>query len=140
MNLWLSYCSYLKWIFYFFQPNFKDYPVYLIKFKQCLSKAMHLIKTYTVNTLQNLTSQLMKRVRWISKWYLELYRNVCCNTIEFSSLFLKFFGGWEVSTVLGENRSVLYHSVCVGWPSCSWIWQRPSDPKDLKTVIIKKSC
>ncbi|NXC71087.1 COG3 protein, partial [Anhinga anhinga] len=42
-------------------PNFKDYPVYLIKFKQCLSKAMHLIKTYTVNTLQNLTSQLMKR-------------------------------------------------------------------------------
>uniref|UniRef100_A0A663MCL7 Conserved oligomeric Golgi complex subunit 3 n=1 Tax=Athene cunicularia TaxID=194338 RepID=A0A663MCL7_ATHCN len=42
-------------------PNFKDYPVYLVKFKQCLSKAMHLIKTYTVNTLQNLTSQLMKR-------------------------------------------------------------------------------
>ncbi|KAI6078451.1 Component of oligomeric Golgi complex 3 [Aix galericulata] len=42
-------------------PNFKDYPVYLTKFKQCLSKAMHLIKTYTVNTLQNLTSQLMKR-------------------------------------------------------------------------------
>ncbi|KAJ7401772.1 component of oligomeric golgi complex 3 [Pitangus sulphuratus] len=42
-------------------PNFKDYPVYLNKFKQCLSKAMHLIKTYTVNTLQNLTSQLMKR-------------------------------------------------------------------------------
>ncbi|KAM6144887.1 conserved oligomeric Golgi complex subunit 3 isoform 3-T3 [Phoenicopterus ruber ruber] len=42
-------------------PNFKDYPVYLIKFKQCLSKAMHLIKTYTVNTLQNLTTQLMKR-------------------------------------------------------------------------------
>ncbi|KAF2975212.1 hypothetical protein EK904_003220 [Melospiza melodia maxima] len=42
-------------------PNFKDYPVYLTKFKQCLSKAMHLIKTYTVNTLQNLTTQLMKR-------------------------------------------------------------------------------
>ncbi|POI20405.1 hypothetical protein CIB84_015848, partial [Bambusicola thoracicus] len=42
-------------------PNFKDYPVYLTKFKQCLLKAMHLIKTYTVNTLQNLTSQLMKR-------------------------------------------------------------------------------
>uniref|UniRef100_A0A8D0L9W8 Conserved oligomeric Golgi complex subunit 3 n=1 Tax=Sphenodon punctatus TaxID=8508 RepID=A0A8D0L9W8_SPHPU len=42
-------------------PNFKDYPVYLIKFKQCLSKAMHLMKTYTVNTLQNLTTQLIKR-------------------------------------------------------------------------------
>uniref|UniRef100_A0A7N4P2M8 Conserved oligomeric Golgi complex subunit 3 n=1 Tax=Sarcophilus harrisii TaxID=9305 RepID=A0A7N4P2M8_SARHA len=42
-------------------PNFKDYPVYLLKFKQCLSKAMHLMKTYTVNTLQNLTSQLIKR-------------------------------------------------------------------------------
>ncbi|XP_075708379.1 conserved oligomeric Golgi complex subunit 3 isoform X3 [Rhinoderma darwinii] len=42
-------------------PNYKDYPVYLAKFKQCLSKAMHLMKTYTVNTLQNLTSQLMRR-------------------------------------------------------------------------------
>ncbi|KAG5833484.1 hypothetical protein ANANG_G00276420 [Anguilla anguilla] len=42
-------------------PNFKDYPVYLAKFKQCLSKAMHLMKTYTVNTLYNLTSQLNKR-------------------------------------------------------------------------------
>ncbi|KAJ8253497.1 hypothetical protein GJAV_G00213790 [Gymnothorax javanicus] len=42
-------------------PNFKDYPVYLAKFKQCLSKAMHLMKTYTVNTLYNLTSQLTKR-------------------------------------------------------------------------------
>ncbi|KAJ8378332.1 hypothetical protein AAFF_G00243520, partial [Aldrovandia affinis] len=42
-------------------PNFKDYPVYLAKFKQCLSKAMHLMKMHTVNTLQNLTSQLTKR-------------------------------------------------------------------------------
>ncbi|XP_073436380.1 conserved oligomeric Golgi complex subunit 3 isoform X2 [Dendrobates tinctorius] len=42
-------------------PNYKDYPVYLAKFKQCLSKAMHLMKIYTVNTLQNLTNQLMKR-------------------------------------------------------------------------------
>ncbi|XP_073710841.1 conserved oligomeric Golgi complex subunit 3 isoform X2 [Misgurnus anguillicaudatus] len=42
-------------------PSFKDYPVYLTKFKQCLSKAMHLIKIHTVNTLQNLTSQLTKR-------------------------------------------------------------------------------
>ncbi|KAG9349308.1 hypothetical protein JZ751_027751 [Albula glossodonta] len=42
-------------------PNFKDYPVYLAKFKQCLSKAMHLMKTHTVNTLQNLTNQLTKR-------------------------------------------------------------------------------
>ncbi|KAJ8349914.1 hypothetical protein SKAU_G00250440 [Synaphobranchus kaupii] len=42
-------------------PNFKDYPVYLAKFKQCLSKAMHLMKTHTVNTLYNLTSQLTKR-------------------------------------------------------------------------------
>ncbi|XP_056411390.1 conserved oligomeric Golgi complex subunit 3 isoform X2 [Hyla sarda] len=42
-------------------PNYKDYPVYLAKFKQCLSKAMHLMKTYTVNTLQNLTNQLLKR-------------------------------------------------------------------------------
>ncbi|XP_040281372.1 conserved oligomeric Golgi complex subunit 3 isoform X1 [Bufo bufo] len=44
-------------------PNYKDYPVYMAKVKQCLSKAMHLMKTYTVNTLQNLTNQLMKRVR-----------------------------------------------------------------------------
>lgn len=42
-------------------PNFKDYPVFLTKFKQCLSRAMHLMKTYTVNTLHNLTSQLIKR-------------------------------------------------------------------------------
>ncbi|XP_044140004.1 conserved oligomeric Golgi complex subunit 3 isoform X2 [Bufo gargarizans] len=42
-------------------PNYKDYPVYMAKVKQCLSKAMHLMKTYTVNTLQNLTNQLMKR-------------------------------------------------------------------------------
>ncbi|KAJ7324468.1 hypothetical protein JRQ81_017488 [Phrynocephalus forsythii] len=42
-------------------PSFRDYPVYLSKFKQCLSKAMHLMKTYTVNTLQNLTNQLIKR-------------------------------------------------------------------------------
>ncbi|XP_053311480.1 conserved oligomeric Golgi complex subunit 3 [Spea bombifrons] len=42
-------------------PSYKDYPVYLTKFKQCLSKAMLLMKTYTVNTLQNLTNQLLKR-------------------------------------------------------------------------------
>ncbi|GCB79996.1 hypothetical protein scyTo_0016077 [Scyliorhinus torazame] len=42
-------------------PGFRDYPVYLAKFKQCLSKAMHLMKTYTVNTLQNLSTQLNKR-------------------------------------------------------------------------------
>ncbi|XP_038658615.1 conserved oligomeric Golgi complex subunit 3 [Scyliorhinus canicula] len=42
-------------------PGFRDYPIYLAKFKQCLSKAMHLMKTYTVNTLQNLSTQLTKR-------------------------------------------------------------------------------
>uniref|UniRef100_A0A3P9HTV1 Conserved oligomeric Golgi complex subunit 3 n=1 Tax=Oryzias latipes TaxID=8090 RepID=A0A3P9HTV1_ORYLA len=42
-------------------PSFKDYPVYLAKFKQCLSKAMHLMKVYIVNTMQSLTSQLTKR-------------------------------------------------------------------------------
>ncbi|KAL8186710.1 UNVERIFIED_CONTAM: Golgi transport complex subunit 3 [Gekko kuhli] len=42
-------------------PNFRDYPVYSTKFKQCLSKAMHLMKMYTVNTLQNLTNQMIKR-------------------------------------------------------------------------------
>ncbi|XP_051870178.1 conserved oligomeric Golgi complex subunit 3 [Pristis pectinata] len=42
-------------------PSFRDYPVYLAKFKHCLSKAMHLMKTYTVNTLQNLSTQLTKR-------------------------------------------------------------------------------
>lgn len=42
-------------------PNFKDYPVYQTKFKQCLSKAMHVMKSHTVNTLQNLTAQLTKR-------------------------------------------------------------------------------
>ncbi|XP_030642853.1 conserved oligomeric Golgi complex subunit 3 isoform X1 [Chanos chanos] len=42
-------------------PNFKDYPVYLAKFKHCLSRAMHLMKTHIVNTLQNLSSQLTKR-------------------------------------------------------------------------------
>ncbi|OCT95579.1 conserved oligomeric Golgi complex subunit 3 isoform X2 [Xenopus laevis] len=42
-------------------PNYKDYPVYMAKFKQCLYKAMHLMKNYTVNTLQNLTNQLIKR-------------------------------------------------------------------------------
>lgn len=45
------------------QPNFKDYPVYLAKFKQCLSKAMHFMKIHIVNAMQNLTSQLTKRVR-----------------------------------------------------------------------------
>lgn len=47
------------------QPNFKDYPVYLAKFKQCLSKAMHFMKIHIVNTMQNLTSQLTKRVRFL---------------------------------------------------------------------------
>uniref|UniRef100_A0A8C2JQB8 Conserved oligomeric Golgi complex subunit 3 n=1 Tax=Cyprinus carpio TaxID=7962 RepID=A0A8C2JQB8_CYPCA len=42
-------------------PSFKDYPVYLTKFKQCLSRAMLLIKSHTVSTLQNLTAQLTKR-------------------------------------------------------------------------------
>ncbi|XP_042313287.1 conserved oligomeric Golgi complex subunit 3 isoform X2 [Sceloporus undulatus] len=42
-------------------PDFRDYPVYLAKFKHCLSKAVHLMKTYTVHTLQNLTNQLIKR-------------------------------------------------------------------------------
>ena len=54
----------------------------------------------------------------------------------FFSFFFLFFWVWEVSAVLCENRSVLYHSVCVDYPSFRWIWQRPSDPKDLKTVII----
>uniref|UniRef100_A0A8C8HSY1 Conserved oligomeric Golgi complex subunit 3 n=1 Tax=Oncorhynchus tshawytscha TaxID=74940 RepID=A0A8C8HSY1_ONCTS len=40
--------------------NFKDHPVYLTKFQQCLSKAFHM-KTHTGNTMQNLTSQLTKR-------------------------------------------------------------------------------
>uniref|UniRef100_A0A8C2ZWC6 Conserved oligomeric Golgi complex subunit 3 n=1 Tax=Cyclopterus lumpus TaxID=8103 RepID=A0A8C2ZWC6_CYCLU len=52
-------------------PNFKDYPVYLAKFKQCLSKARHFMKIHIVNTLQHLTSQLTKRT--------------------FSSTFLLFF-------------------------------------------------
>uniref|UniRef100_A0AAR2LXL3 Conserved oligomeric Golgi complex subunit 3 n=1 Tax=Pygocentrus nattereri TaxID=42514 RepID=A0AAR2LXL3_PYGNA len=42
-------------------PNFKDHPIYLAKFRQCLSKAMQLIRTHAVNTLHNLTSQLTKR-------------------------------------------------------------------------------
>ncbi|XP_020664436.3 conserved oligomeric Golgi complex subunit 3 [Pogona vitticeps] len=42
-------------------PSFRDYSVYLSKYKQCLSKAVHLMKTYIVNTLQNLTNQLIKR-------------------------------------------------------------------------------
>uniref|UniRef100_A0A8C6U2W6 Conserved oligomeric Golgi complex subunit 3 n=1 Tax=Neogobius melanostomus TaxID=47308 RepID=A0A8C6U2W6_9GOBI len=42
-------------------PSFKDYPVYMAKFKQCLSKAMHFMKIHIVNTMQNLTSQLTKR-------------------------------------------------------------------------------
>ncbi|XP_077436010.1 conserved oligomeric Golgi complex subunit 3 isoform X2 [Vanacampus margaritifer] len=42
-------------------PNFKDYPVYLAKFKQCLSKAMYFMKVHIVNTLQNLSSALTKR-------------------------------------------------------------------------------
>lgn len=42
-------------------PNFKDHPVYLAKFRQCLSKAMQLIRSHAVSTLQNLTSQLTKR-------------------------------------------------------------------------------
>ncbi|KAG8137740.1 hypothetical protein E2320_004948 [Naja naja] len=41
--------------------NFRDCAVYLAKCNQCLSKAVHLMKAYTVNTLQNLTNQLMKR-------------------------------------------------------------------------------
>lgn len=36
--------------------------MYLAKFKQCLSKAMHFMKAHIINTMQNLTSQLMKRV------------------------------------------------------------------------------
>ncbi|XP_068602288.1 conserved oligomeric Golgi complex subunit 3 [Brachionichthys hirsutus] len=42
-------------------PNFKDYPLYVTKFKQCLSKAMHFMKLHIVNTMQNLTVHLLKR-------------------------------------------------------------------------------
>ena len=36
--------------------------MYLAKFKQCLSKAVHFMKSHIVNTMHNLTSQLTKRV------------------------------------------------------------------------------
>uniref|UniRef100_A0A8C2BKL7 Conserved oligomeric Golgi complex subunit 3 n=1 Tax=Cyprinus carpio TaxID=7962 RepID=A0A8C2BKL7_CYPCA len=42
-------------------PSFKDYPVYLSKLKQCLSRAMLLIKSHAVSTLQHLTAQLSTR-------------------------------------------------------------------------------
>uniref|UniRef100_A0A673C518 Conserved oligomeric Golgi complex subunit 3 n=1 Tax=Sphaeramia orbicularis TaxID=375764 RepID=A0A673C518_9TELE len=38
-------------------PNFKDYPVYLAKFKQCLSKAMHFMKIHIVVLLLLLLPQ-----------------------------------------------------------------------------------
>uniref|UniRef100_A0AAR2J508 Conserved oligomeric Golgi complex subunit 3 n=1 Tax=Pygocentrus nattereri TaxID=42514 RepID=A0AAR2J508_PYGNA len=49
-------------------PNFKDHPIYLAKFRQCLSKAMQLIRTHAVNTLHNLTSQ-----RHVTSTYIMFY-------------------------------------------------------------------
>uniref|UniRef100_A0A3B4D6H1 Conserved oligomeric Golgi complex subunit 3 C-terminal domain-containing protein n=1 Tax=Pygocentrus nattereri TaxID=42514 RepID=A0A3B4D6H1_PYGNA len=56
-------------------PNFKDHPIYLAKFRQCLSKAMQLIRTHAVNTLHNLTSQLTKRRlrRHVTSTYIMFY-------------------------------------------------------------------
>lgn len=61
------------------QPNFKDYPVYLAKFKQCLSKAMHFMKIHIVNAMQNLTSQLTKRVKGFSPF--ALHGRVCVSSV-----------------------------------------------------------
>lgn len=42
----------------FFQPRFKESSVYLARFKQCLSKALNLIKIHVVTILQNATQQV----------------------------------------------------------------------------------
>lgn len=60
--LFLSCLQLFEFLPFSLQPNFKDYPVYLAKFKQCLSKAMHFMKVHVTNTMQSLTTQLIKRV------------------------------------------------------------------------------
>lgn len=62
LNQWEFNSFILVLLFLIMQPNFKDYPVYLAKFKQCLSKAVHFMKVHITNSMQNLTSQLLKRV------------------------------------------------------------------------------
>ncbi|KAK3602139.1 hypothetical protein CHS0354_036880 [Potamilus streckersoni] len=42
-------------------PRYKESDVYLARFKQCLSRALNLIKSHVVNILQNATQQIQPR-------------------------------------------------------------------------------
>lgn len=84
---------------FFFKPNFKDYPVYLAKFKQCLSKAMHFMKVHIVNTMQNLSSALTKRVR---------HSRSCILLIVFHYITEQFRAYIPGSNEFGKRRQCLY--------------------------------
>lgn len=45
----------------FLQPQYKESGVYTSRFKQCLSRALNLVKTHVVNILQNATQQVMPK-------------------------------------------------------------------------------
>ncbi|CAG05904.1 unnamed protein product, partial [Tetraodon nigroviridis] len=86
-------------------PNFKDYPVYLTKFKQCLSKAMHFMKVHIVNTMQNLTSQLIKRVSR-SQTSITRTRFIC----EFHLVILLFLSLQDpMNLTSADNAFTLYY-------------------------------
>ncbi|XP_020896480.1 conserved oligomeric Golgi complex subunit 3 [Exaiptasia diaphana] len=40
-------------------PHFKESPVYLTKFKQCLNQSLHLIKSHVITLLKNATTQVL---------------------------------------------------------------------------------
>lgn len=45
---------------FYFQPKFKDGPIYTVKYKQCLSKAVLVMKTYVNNIFVTATEQVLE--------------------------------------------------------------------------------
>ena len=48
-------------IFFLSQPRYKESQVYLARFKQCLSRALTLIKSHVITILQNASQQVLPR-------------------------------------------------------------------------------
>lgn len=57
-------------IFCCIQPQYKESQVYLVRFKQYLSRALGLVKQHVVNSIKNTTRAVMpKQVNMISRKY-----------------------------------------------------------------------
>jgi hypothetical protein len=53
------------------QREYRDAEIYIMRYQQCLTRAMTLIQLYFINTLKNITSEIQKqtnskvRIRWL---------------------------------------------------------------------------